>query len=142
MISIKDIKKVIDKRAKWIVKDSNGEILWHVAKPSKKSTIWYSPSLIGSLGFIEVVELQGKDWEDCCLPLPENEEPDWEYIIKNKCLCWFWDSNFNWAMCGTLGQIEKGVEYEFTMFDEAGNRSAFKHCRPVRRDEVTFYEEK
>ena len=77
------------------------------------------------------------DWE-----VFEEPEPDWEYIIKNKCLCWFWDSNFNWAMCGTLGQIEKGVEYEFTMFDEAGNRSAFKHCRPVRRDEVTFYEEK
>lgn len=77
------------------------------------------------------------DWE-----IIEEPEPDWEYIIKNKCLCWFWDSNFYWAMCGTLGKIEKGVEYEFTMFDEAGNRSAYKHCRPARRDEVTFYEDK
>lgn len=77
------------------------------------------------------------DWE-----IIEEPEPDWQYIIKNKCLCWFWDSNFNWAMCGTLGQIEKGVEYEFTMFDEAGNRSAFKHCRPVRKEEVKFYEDK
>lgn len=81
--------------------------------------------------------LSTDDWE-----IIEEPEPDWEYIIKNKCLCWFWDSNFYWAMCGTLGKIEKGVEYEFTMFDEAGNRSAYKHCRPARRDEVTFYEDK
>lgn len=70
------------------------------------------------------------------------QEPiDWDYIIKNKCLCWFWDDKFNWAMCGTLGKIEKGTEYGFTMFDDAGNRSSYKHCRPVRRDEVTFYED-
>lgn len=37
------------------------------------------------------------------------QEPiDWDYIIKNKCLCWFWDDG--------------------------------RKCRPVRRDEVTFYE--
>lgn len=82
-------------------------------------------------------QLLRDDWE-----IIEEPEPDWDYIIKNKCLCWFWDSNFNWAMCGTLGQIEKGFEYEFTMFDEAENGIAFKHCRPVRRDEVTFYEGK
>ena len=87
--------------------------------------------------FMGCDQLLCDDWE-----VFEEPEPDWEYIIKNKCLCWFWDSNFNWAMCGTLGQIEKGVEYEFTMFDEAGNRSAFKHCRPVRKEEVTFYEDK
>lgn len=84
-----------------------------------------------------LIDIFADDWE-----VFEEPEPDWEYIIKHKCLCWFWDSNFNWAMCGTLGQIEKGVEYEFTMFDEAGNRSAFKHCRPVRKEEVTFYEDR
>lgn len=71
------------------------------------------------------------------------QEPiDWQYIIDHRCLCWFWDDKFNWAMCGTLGKIEKWTEYGFTMFDEAGNRNSYKHCRPVRRDEVTFYEEK
>ena len=63
-------------------------------------------------------------------------------IIKNKCLCWLWDDNYNWAICGTLGKIEKGDEYKFVMFDDEGNRSPYKNCRPVSRDEVTFYEER
>lgn len=87
--------------------------------------------------FMDCGQLLCDDWE-----IVEEPEPDWGYIIKNKCLCWFWDSNFNWAMCGTLGQIEKGAEYGFIMFDEAGNGNAFKHCRPVRKDEVTFYEDR
>lgn len=70
------------------------------------------------------------------------ESIDWEYIIKNKCLCWFWDDNFNWATCGTMIKIEKSAEYKFVMSDDAGNRSTYKCCRPVRRDEVTFYEDK
>ena len=71
------------------------------------------------------------------------QEPiDWQYIIDNRCLCWFWDDKFNWAVCGTLGEIEKDAEYAFIMFDDGGNRSNYKHCRPIRRDEVTFYEDK
>lgn len=77
------------------------------------------------------------DWE-----LAKDPEPDWQYIIDNKCLCYFWDENFNWAMYGILGKIEKGAEYRFTMFDEAGCRSSYKNCRPIRKDEVTFYEDK
>lgn len=30
----------------------------------------------------------------------------------------------------------------FVMFDDEGNRSPYKNCRPVSRDEVTFYEDK
>lgn len=72
----------------------------------------------------------------------KDPEPDWQYIIDDRCLCWFWDDNFNWAICGTLGKIEKGAEYRFIMFDDSGNRSPYKQCRPVRSDEVTFYEDK
>lgn len=82
-------------------------------------------------------DLTGGFWE-----LYHDPEPDWQYIIDNRCLCYFWDEKFNWAMYGTLGKIEKGSEYRFTMFDDAGNRSSYKNCRPVRRDEVTFYEDK
>lgn len=39
-------------------------------------------------------------------------------------------------------KIKKGAEYGFIMFDDSGNRSSYKHCRPVSRDEVTFYEDK
>lgn len=90
----------------------------------------------GGLFKFEYEEFNTKDWEFYQKPI------DWQYIIDHRCLCWFWDDKFNWAMCGTLGKIEKGTEYGFTMFDDAGNRSSYKHCRPVRRDEVTFYEEK
>lgn len=86
------------------------------------------------------------DWTDVLLSdnweLYQDPEPDWQYIIDNKCLCWFWDNNFNWAVCGTLGKIEKNAEYGFIMFDDSGNRSAYSNCRPVRKNEVTFYEEK
>lgn len=62
------------------------------------------------------------------------QEPiDWGYIVKNKCLCYFW---------GGLGKI-KYLNYlqakeEHTFRDELG--SCWDNCRPVRRDEVTFYE--
>ena len=64
------------------------------------------------------------------------QEPiDWDYIIKNKCLCWFW--------CG-IGKIKYlnylQVKEEHTFRDELG--SCWENCRPVRRDEVTFYEDK
>lgn len=80
-------------------------------------------------------ELEASDWEFYQEPI------DWNYIIENRCLCWFWDDNLNWAICGILGKIEKGAEYEFIMFDDAGNRSSYKNCRPVHKDEVTFYED-
>lgn len=85
---------------------------------------------------IDIKDLYRDDWELYQEPI------DWDYIIKNKCLCWLWDDNYNWAICGTLGKIEKGDEYKFVMFDDEGNRSPYKNCRPVSRDEVTFYEDK
>lgn len=81
--------------------------------------------------------LSSDRWE-----LYQDPEPDWQYIIDHKCSCFFWDENFNWATCGTLGKIEEGVKYRFIMFDDSGNRSPYKQCRPIRRDEVTFYEDK
>lgn len=80
-------------------------------------------------------ELEASDWEFYQEPI------DWNYIIENRCLCWFWDDDLNWAICGILGKIEKGAEYEFIMFDDAGNRSSYKNCRPVHKDEITFYED-
>lgn len=82
-------------------------------------------------------DVDADDWE-----VVPDKPIDWDYIIKNKCLCWFWDDKFNWAICRTLGKIEKGAEYGFIMFDDSGNRSSWKNCRPVRKDEVTFYEER
>ena len=70
------------------------------------------------------------EWE-----LYQESDPDWDYIIKNKCLCWFW--------CG-IGKIKYlnylQVKEEHTFRDELG--SCWDNCRPVRRDEVTFYEDR
>lgn len=83
----------------------------------------------GGLFKFEYEEFNTKDWEFYQKPI------DWDYIIKNKCLCYFWDG---------LGKI-KYLNYlqakeEHTFRDELG--SCWDNCRPVRRDEVTFYEEK
>ena len=65
----------------------------------------------------------------------QEPEPDWDYIIKNKCLCWVWNSMSKTKYLRCV-QIKK--DYAFR--DELG--VCWKHCRPVRRDEVTFYEDR
>lgn len=72
-----------------------------------------------------------------------NQEPiDWDYIIKNKCLCWFWDDNDTDGVMAILVSVYKDSPYRYYCRDLAGCGSSRKHFRPVRRDEVTFYEDK
>ena len=66
------------------------------------------------------------------------EPIDWDYIIKNKCLCWFWDDDESEKIVGILINVEKDEYTPFLLYGEY----YFEHCRPVRRDEVTFYEDK
>lgn len=62
---------------------------------------------------------------------------DWDYIIKNKCLCWFWDDCYEEHKSGgILTCCENGKYWQ------EGEDTAWDNCRPVRRDEVTFYEDK
>lgn len=81
----------------------------------------------------------------CCLSSGEiisnrwelYQEPiDWDYIIKNKCLCWFWDDEKE-KRTGYLTSV--GI---YSPRFEMNGRSVWAHCRPVRRDEVTFYEDR
>ena len=72
---------------------------------------------------------------------PYQEPIDWDYIIKNKCLCWFWDILEEAKIVGILCKINDDDEYKFFRnFEEV--KISYRHCRPVRRDEVTFYEDK
>lgn len=68
------------------------------------------------------------------------QEPvDWDYIIKNKCLCWFWDILEEAKIVGILCKINDDGEHKFVRnFEDA--KIAYIHCRPVNRDEVNFYE--
>lgn len=62
------------------------------------------------------------------------QEPiDWDYIIKNKCLCWFWDENKSEKVVGWLREIVPSIKYKFN--------GDYLNCRPVNKDEVTFYED-
>ena len=71
------------------------------------------------------------DWELYQEPI------DWGYIIKNKCLCWFWDDCYEEHKSGgILTCCENGKYWQ------EGEDAAWDNCRPVRKDEVTFYEDK
>jgi hypothetical protein len=70
------------------------------------------------------------DWE-----LYKDPEPDWQYIIDHKCLCWFWRQDVNFKLISVLREITNNL-----FIDTLGN--CWENCRPVRKDEVTFYEDK
>lgn len=66
------------------------------------------------------------------------EPIDWDYIIKNKCLCWFWDTDESNKRAGILKIISENINVLYlNNYDQQ-----WFNCRPVRRDEVTFYEDK
>ena len=70
------------------------------------------------------------------------QEPiDWDYIIKNKCLCWFWDSDENFKFAGILNKVESDKEFKFVR-QRFGTEVSYMNCRPVHKDEVTFYEDR
>lgn len=68
------------------------------------------------------------------------QEPiDWQYIIDNGCLCWFWDdAEDKPVICAGLIEIASG---RFSGF-RSENGSCWRYCRPIRKDEVTFYEDR
>ena len=76
------------------------------------------------------------EWE-----LYQEPDPDWDYIIENKCLCWFWDDDEHKEIKKISTFLyAKPRKSNKSFIDIAG--SNWKNCRPVRRDEVTFYEDK
>lgn len=80
---------------------------------------------------IEGYQLYIYEWEFYQEPI------DWDYIIKNKCLCWFWDE----GECKATGILESITSKDPFCFVTDYN-GEYQYCRPVRRDEVTFYEDK
>lgn len=75
-------------------------------------------------------------WE---LYIEPQEEIDWDYIIKNKCLCFFWDNPEDNNL--SMGILIDFYNEKFNGFrDHKGTR--WNYCRPVHRDEITFYEDR
>lgn len=94
-------------------------------------------SLRGSCGInIAFYDVNADDWEK----VPDNPI-DWDYIIKNKCLCWFWDHSEERKRTGLLARLISQDEYRFEKGGYNGEPSIpYMNCRPVRKDEVNFYE--
>lgn len=66
------------------------------------------------------------------------EAIDWDYIIKNKCLCWFWDDVDNLEE-SSYGYLIRHNKYTKCFYD---GKEWYNHCRPVRKDELNLYEER
>lgn len=88
----------------------------------------------GNNSFFYGADFLFNDWE-----FYKDQEPDWDYIINNKCPCWFWDDEKNNRKIGILTKYD-GEDTLIPYFDQ--NIRWYKNCRPVSRDEVTFYEDK
>lgn len=83
-------------------------------------------------------DLTGGLWEFYKAP-----EPDWQYIIDNKCLCCFWDDcDKDNRRIGLLTKISISGSCNHHLDYLMNGRAWYDHCRPVRKDEVTFYEDK
>lgn len=85
-------------------------------------------------------ELVAGYWE-----LYKEPEPDWDYIIGHKCLCEFWDDREEENKhIGILKEFKKDGKYKFSIVtpDNYVNDISFTNCRPARKDELTFYEDK
>lgn len=124
MSYLEELLPEFKKRAKIRRKD------WRDGKYIKLSGV-YAKDEYGDVYFIEPNEITADDWE-------LYEEPiDWQYIIDNKCLCWFWDDD----KCKYIGYLQQLLDKKFCGLI-GFNLVSMKNCRPVRKDEATFYEDK
>ena len=87
----------------------------------------------GNAYILDSVDFNSEYWE-----FYKDPEPDWQYIIDHKYLCWFWDDD------PQRGRFDTLVSYDEESFspykDDWGD--VWENCRPVRRDEVNFYEDR
>lgn len=99
-----------------------------------KDGIVYNNS--GSVYRFTAIDILEDKWELYQEPI------DLDYIIKNKCLCWFWDDDDTDGVMAILVSVYEDSPYRYYCQDLAGCGSSRKHFRPVRREEVTFYEDR
>ena len=86
---------------------------------------------------VHKLSILDSDWEFYQEPI------DYDYIIKNKCLCWFWDGSGDYKNLGILIKVyENNTLCRYDCRKSNGDFSQYANCRPVRRDEVTFYEDR
>lgn len=95
----------------------------------KDSGAWKDGKIASTKDLVSIFTIHDNDWEFYQEPI------DWDYIIKNKCLCWFSNGGNSANIFGYL------QEHNHKLFIDI-KLNQWENCRPVRRDEVTFYEDK
>ena len=116
-----------------------GKKVYRLSYPRNKLSMRNKNIFVGGRLCIELLEavITAEDWE-----IYQEPTPDWDYIIKNKCLCWFWDLE-DYKDLGIL--IEVNENNKLCRYDcrkSNGDFYRYANCRPVRKDEITFYEDK
>ena len=86
------------------------------------------------LNFTEC-DARADDWEFYQQPI------NWQYIIDHKCLCWFWERD-DAKQIKYLTAYRPEEKYPFVGYLDVFGYCTYSHCRPVRKDEVTFYEDR
>lgn len=81
---------------------------------------------------IPAIAFHINDWELYQEPI------DWDYIIKKKCLCWFWDDVDNLEE-SSYRYLIRHNKYTKCFYD---GKEWYNHCRPVRKDELNLYEDR
>ena len=84
------------------------------------------------LNFTEY-DARADDWEFYQQPI------DWQYVIDHKCLCYFWDNKGDEKQ---IGHLTGNQDNRFYLEAPEDCFNSYTYCRPVRKDEVTFYEER
>ena len=98
----------------------------------KDSGAWKDGKLASTKDLISIFIFHDNDWEIYQDPI------NWDDIIKSKCLCWFWDVDENYKSIERLACITDNSDYPF----ENIRGVPYRNCHPVRKDEITFYENK
>lgn len=97
-----------------------------------KNNLVYSSDMSKHLDY----DILSDKWE------PYQEPIDWQYIIDNKCLCWFWGDcekySIEYGFLGFLAYVQPSNNTD--RFEELSGK-IWKNCRPVHKDEITFYED-
>ena len=111
------------------------------AKIRRKRWVWGVEGICKDENYsFHAHDVDADDWE-----IVPNKPIDWQYIIDHKCLCWFWDDREEENKhIGILKEFKKYGKYKFSMVapDNYVNDISFTNCRPARKDELTFYEER
>lgn len=104
------------------------EIYW------KDSGAWKDGKIASTKDLVSLFTFHRDDWEFYQEPI------DWDYIIKNKCPCWFYNGEDDEIIINTLNDIIIDARNNMQFFDGLGKK--WENCRPVRKYEVTFYEDR